>query len=160
MDLEPKIFPVHSEEELKAQAAEFEKSGRRVIECSDFEHGIMGKLAYLMPSEGKSLENGWSAEDADAIWIKWLIFGKELQSERLQVTDGTKLFELFSQHKDHGVCGFANPMDLTSGFICLCKAKEEGKSLVFFVHLRDAKGIPPELLKYMEPAAHVVKPEV
>ena len=154
MDLEPKIIQVSSEEELKTRSSEFEKSGRRVIDCNDFELGVMGKLAYLMPPEGQS----WSAEDADAIWVRWEIFGKELQTEKVQVTNGTKLFEVFTEHKDHGVCGFVNPTDRVSGFICLCKAKDEGKSLVFSVSLHDMKGIPPELLKYMQPVAQVVKP--
>lgn len=156
MDLEPKTIKVNSELALVTQAAEFEKQGRRVIDCSVFPDGIIGKLAFLVPPEGKALVNEWTAKDADAIWLTWEKFGRVLEPIREQVSDGNRLFELFSEHKDHGIVGYIDEQH--AGFICFCKAKSEGKSHVFFVELANLKDIPPELQKYI-PTARVVDPK-
>jgi hypothetical protein len=159
MDLEPRTVKVDSEEHLKAQVEELQKQGRRIIDCNVFENGIVGKLAFWVPPEGKHLEKAWTPQDADAIWLTWEKFGKTLEPEKVRVIDGTQLFKLFNEHKSHQIVGFTNSMEKTAGFICFCKAAE-GKSLVMFVHLADAKGIPPELLTmFSEPAAQVVDPK-
>lgn len=157
MDLQPKTIKVESKEQLEKQAAELEKQGRRVIDCNVFDDGVVGKLAFWAPPQGKHLEKEWTTMDADAIWLTWEMFGRVLQPEKVKITDGNDLFKLFGEHKDHKLVGFLNSTDRTAGFVCFCKAKE-GKSLVFSVHLSDTKGIPPELLKFMQPAAEVIEP--
>jgi len=117
----------------------------------------MGKLAFWVPPQGKNLEKEWTAMDADAIWLTWEMFGRVLQPEKIRVTDGNNLFKLYGEHKDHQIVGFTNSITRSAGFVCFCRA-HEGKSLVFAIDLADMKGIPPELLKYMQPAAEVVKP--
>ena len=160
MDLTPRTIKVDSEEHLGTQVEELKKQGRRVIDCNVFENGIIGKLAFWVPPEGKSLEKEWTPKDADAIWLTWEKYGKVLQPEKTQLTSGEQLFQLFNEHKDHKIAGFTNSMEKTAGFICFCKASE-GKSLQFFVHMSDAKGIPPELLTlFHEPAAQVVDPTI
>jgi hypothetical protein len=156
MDLEPRTVKVTSEAQLQAQVSELEKQGRRVIECNAFENGLRGKLAFWPPPEGHDPKK-WTPQDADAVWLTWEICGRMLQPEKIVVTSGDELFKLFGEHRDHGITGFLNATDRIAGFVCFCKAKE-GKSLVFSVRLDDAKGIPPELLKYLEPAAQVIDP--
>jgi hypothetical protein len=154
MDLEPRVVKVESAEQLQKQAAELEKQGRRVIECNAFPDGIVGKLAFWVPPPGK--EQAWTPLDADAIWLTWEKFGRVLEPHRTKVENGNQLFEIFSKHKDHGIVGYVD--EKQAGFICFCRAAE-GVSLVFFVHFHDLKGLPPELLRSIEPMAQVVQPE-
>jgi hypothetical protein len=151
MDLEPRVVKVESEEQLRKQVAELEKQGRRVIYCNALPDGICGKLAFWVPPPGK--EEAWTPKDADAIWLTWEKFGRMLEPHRTKVATGNQLFELFSEHKDHGIIGYLD--DKQAGFICFCKAKE-GISNVFFIDLVDMKEVPPELRKYINTAAQVI----
>ncbi len=157
MDLEPKTIRVSSAEELRAKAFEHEKSGRRVIDCNVFEEGLIGKLSFILPPEGKA--STWTPQEADATWIVWEKFGRMLQPEKTQVQDGTEMFKLFGEHKNHQIVGFTNSMDKSAGFVCFCKA-EEGKSLVFTVDMSNAKELPPELKASFEPLAQVIDPKI
>jgi hypothetical protein len=155
MNLEPRIIKCESEEALKRQTAELEKQGRRIIDCNVFEEGLVGKLGFRIPPEGKSLEKKWTAQDADAIWLTWEKFGQVLQPERIMIKDGNSLFRTFAEHKDHPMMAYTNSVDKTAGFVCFCKASE-GKSFVAAVKITDLKQVPPELLRALEPLAEVI----
>ena len=137
------------------KAFEFSKAGRRVIDCSIFEEGIIGKLAYVIPPEGTVPEK-WSTEDADTVWFVWEKFGRCLHPEKVHVTDGNQMFTVFDEHRSHPMVGYTNPMTRTAGFVCYCKVSE-GKSLVYFVDLMNAKEIPPELRDALESVAPITR---
>jgi hypothetical protein len=157
MDLEPRVVKVDSEEHLKAQVAELQKQGRRVIECNVFENGIIGKLAFWVPPDDKV--ESWTPQDADAVWLTWQKYGRLLEPDKIHVKDGAKLFEMYNEHKEHQITAYTNAQTRHAGFVCFCKAHTEGKALVFFVSLTDMKGVPPELLAAFEQPAQVVDPK-
>lgn len=157
MDLEPKIVQVTSEEELISRAKEFLKAGRRVVDCNIFEEGVIGKLSFCVPPESKVPIDGWGTEKIDAIWLTWEKFGRRLQPEKIRIVDGNQMFSVFDEHRSHQIIGYTNSMEQAAGFVCFCRASE-GKALVFFVDLANAKEIPLELLAALESPAEVIRP--
>jgi len=148
MELKPTVVKVESEAELKSKCEEYVLQGRRIIDCNVLEDGIVGRLAFLEPPEGKNPEK-WTKKDTDAHWIIWEKYGQVLIPEKIHINSGNELFIIYNEHKNHRQVGFTNSESKVAGFVCFCKA-DEGKSLVFTVKMANTKEIPPDLLSVMK----------